>query len=171
MAASAGQQSVADALKCFTAVRWKAHSYVVNAVIGDDGRGGRFALDDSSRISGDLFGAKSGTRRDRRINLKAHGRSRNRVFETIEYIGDAFGALVRFLVIVDGISNLWRPGFEKRWILRKKFDHDGFGLASEVADHVLQDLDKFGLHRGFLRINLCANVIHDFVDRPGAARA
>ncbi len=75
--------AVADALKRFHGCLLESALYVVNAVIGDDGRGGRFALDDSSRISGYFFGGKSGTRRDRRMNLKAHGRSRNRVFEEL----------------------------------------------------------------------------------------
>ena len=79
------------------------------------------------------------------------------VFDAVEDINDAMNFLYRLSDSGSGVR-------QDLGILAKELDDDGLGLAGQVANHVLQNLDELDFGGGLAVLNLRTNVVHDLID-------
>src|SRR5439155_20917066 len=105
--------------------------------------GRRLYLDHRSSVNRRLFQSESRACRYVRIDLERKRGTTDGVVNTVQHVYDA-------LDLADRIGHLRSPVGEKVGILSKELNLDRFGRAGEVSDHVLQDLDKLHVQRGFL---------------------
>ena len=81
------------------------------------------------------------------------------VLNAVENVDDSMNFL-------NGAGNTRSSVGEEFWILREKLNDDGLGLAGEVANHVLQDLDEFHLGGRLGLLDFGTNVGDDLINVP-----
>src|SRR5438128_3542694 len=139
----------------------KAHTNRVCAIVGDYWSWRRFTFEYGGGVNRYFFGSESGSRRDTGVHLENHCRTTDRVIDSVQDIYDTWNFL-------NGIRQLWRPGFEYSRVLRKELNLDGLRRTGQIADHVLQSLHKLNVQRGLLLLNFRTHVIHDLLDTAAA---
>ena len=158
---AAGQQRVAHGFERNSVVVGKTYSHNICPVVADHRRRRRFAFQDRGGVKRNLLRSESGPGSHTGIDLERDRRSADRVFNSIKYIDHA-------LNFADRLSDLRRPAFQKRGILREQFDLYRFRFAGEIADHVLQDLHEFDSHRRLLGRYLRPHVFYYVVNGAAA---
>src|SRR5579862_5278552 len=129
----------------------------IDAIVEDDRSGRRFAFENGGGVNGDFFGSEAGASGGQCIDLKGGSRAADGVLDAIKNVHDAvhFG---------DGVGNAGSGGEKRLGILGKKIDDDGFGFVAEVADHVLQHLDKLDTSGRLGFIDFLAHAFDDLLD-------
>src|ERR1700730_11013530 len=95
MACGACEDSILDCVERGAVRLWQADSNVIGTTLSDQGNGGRHAFDDCGGVGGELLRGKAEARRSGWIDLKAGGRSADRVFKSVEHIDYALLLLDR----------------------------------------------------------------------------
>src|SRR5713226_6098037 len=107
----------------------EAHPQGVSATVGYHWSRRRFTFENSGSVERYFFGSKSDSRCNAGIHLENHGRTTNRVVNSIQNIHDTRNFLNR-------IRQLWRPAFEYSRVLRKQLNLDRLRGTGQIADHV-----------------------------------
>src|SRR6516164_9502462 len=159
----AGEKSVAHPAQGRAILLREAHANRVGAIVQNNGRGRGFAFENSGGIGGDFFRGEAGAGGDGGVHLISDRWATDGVFDSIQDINHVRN-------FFDGVGDTRRGGFKEFGVGGKELDDDWLGLAGEVADHVLKDLNEFDVGAGLGLLNLRANVGNDFFDVALAIR-
>jgi hypothetical protein len=129
----------------------------VGPVVDDYWIYGRLAFEDRGGICRDLLRSESRASGDDRVDLISNGWTADRNLYAVQHIHN----MRNFL---DSVGNARRRLVQQLGICRKNLDNHRPRLASQVTDHVLENLDEFHTGGWFGFLNLSAHVRDDFVD-------
>src|SRR5262249_18071533 len=131
----------------------------VSAIIDNHRRSCRGALKNSFSIGNDFIGSETGSRGYGWIDIEGNSGAAHAVFDSVQHIHHAFN-------LANGIRNPWRIVAQHCRILRKELHFDRLGSATEIIDHVLQELDELDINSRLLLLDLRANFGDNFLDIP-----
>src|SRR5258708_2475391 len=153
----ASQQGIAHAIEGGTILLGEANANGVGAIVQDDGRRGRLTFQNGHCVRGYFFRGETRPCSYSGVHLKRYRWTTDGVLNAVEDVHDA-------VYFPNGVGDT-RGGFvQELAILRKEFNHDGFGLTGQVADHVLQKLNELDFGGGPSLLFLRPGVRNDVVD-------